>query len=167
MTPRRLTFLTTSALVALAFATGTAQAMTADIDGSTTTSSGNAKVIPNDRGGRLGVGAVVTNAPIPDVFERAAQRAIAQQPVPDVFERAAQRGVTPVAGDVTYGYGPHGALLHRDHDTVPVATSTVASTDDGLDWQMVGYGGGALVLALGLIALGALALGGHRRTPAH
>jgi hypothetical protein len=172
MTSHRFTFLTISALVlALALATGAAQAMTADIDG--TTAATTSSVIPNDRGGPLGVGSVESvNAPVPDAFERAAARAIAQGPPPDAFERAAQRGPSvgssslAVSGS-SYGYGPHGALLGRGPRTDPGVTSTTASADEGLDWQTIGYGGGAIVMALGLIALGALAVGGHRRTPAH
>lgn len=177
MSSKRTTFVTTSAVViALGLATGAAQAMNADLDGTTTATATTSTAIASDRVGPHGVRPVGVSAPSPDWFERAAQRAIDDTPPPDWFERAAQRAIddtaavhlrrsTTVIGDgVTRpddreARGP-GA---RSGLTVTSATSTA---DDTLDWQAIGFGG-AFVLALCAIGLGAALLGGHRRTPAH
>ncbi len=150
MSPRNTTFLTTSALVfALALAlAGPSQARPVDIGGSDRDAT--AVVIPNDRVGPLGVGAAEFQT----------------QTSPDWFERAAQRGETTsvpatVRPDDRGGARGVGTLYKPD---IVVSPTTA---DDGSDWQTIGFGAGAVVLALCAAALGALMLAGHRRTPAH
>ena len=166
MSPRSTTFLTTSALVfALALAlAGTSPAMPADVGGGDTTST----AIPNDRIGPLGVGGVESQTQAaPDWFERAALRGQGSGagPVrPD--DRGGEIGVggieqAPVRPDDEGGARGVGTLSEAQQVFSPT------TADDGLDWQTVGFGAGAFMLALCAAALGALLLGGHRRTPAH
>ena len=147
MDSRTSTFLTTSALVlALALAlVGPAQAMVVgDGDG-----NGQAAVVlPNDRDGQLGVGGIESqSASAPDWFERAAQRG--QQSGASV--RPDDRG------------GARGAGAFSEPQLV---SPTVSTADDGFDWQTIGFGAGAFLLALCAAAIAAMTLG-SRRTPAH
>ena len=89
-------------------------------------------VVPNDRRGRLGVGAVESSS---------------QAVAPDWFERAALRGATEARPD------DRGGL--RGPGMVPTETPTVTTdTGDGFRWGDAAFGA---VAALGLVLLGVLA----------
>jgi hypothetical protein len=124
---------------------------------------------PDDRAGMLGVGAASSVVVVPDVFERAAMRAIrdgAVRPddrpglrgiggitsapaVPDAFERAVLRHETSVRPDDLGGLRGPGSLVTE-------LPSTTSASTNGFEWGDAAFGAGA---AFGFVLLaGAAAL---------
>ena len=109
---------------------------------------------PDDQAGPLGVGAIETDA------------ATSLPPVPylsqgDGVDVSQWGGTTSVRPDDRGGARGVGTLSKPDLVISPT------TADDGFDWQTISFGAGAFVLALCAAALGAMTLGGRRRTPAH
>lgn len=150
MSPRNTTFLTTSALVfALALAlAGPSLARPVDIGGSDRDAT--SAVIPNDRVGPHGVGgAAQATSTIPYLSQG------------DGVDESLWSGASARPDDRG---GARGAGAFSEPQ--PAVSPTASTADDGVDWQTVGFGAGAFLLALCAAALMALTLG-SRRTPAH
>jgi hypothetical protein len=124
---------------------------------------------PDDRAGRLGVGAVAATQSAPDAFERAVLRqagttaapdaferaVVSQAPVavPDAFERAVLReaATTPVRPDDRAGARGPGIVA-----TSP--TLSVSADETGFQWDDALFGAGAAIGAVLLAAAATLTI---------